>query len=223
MQKSIVLLSAPEGMDNDDFLSMYLNKHARKLLDDSSVLRYVANVIEEPSETLLQAGWGWGGKGDSGIRAVDEVWTKDGNVLECYGKTANIIGAFKANEVVLRPCFPELPLGEKSYWLKRIGLLKCLDGQRPEDFFEHWQFIHGPIALKEHIGAGCYIQHHFTETLKAAPVAWNGSVSLSYWDINAFRYGHFSRPESMAVIKEDGAKFLGVFLAMLASEYVMRR
>jgi len=104
-----------------------------------------------------------------------------------------------------------------------MGLLKCLEGQRPQDFFNYWEHIHGELALKVHIGAGVYTQNHFIETIKPAPTDWNGSMSLNYWNIDAFQYGHFSQPDSAQLIKKDGSNFLGVFLAMLANEYPMKK
>lgn len=223
MQKYFVLLGDPESLDVEEFKQVYLNDHKQQLLKNSEIKGYVANVIEEPSEDLINAGWGWGGKDTSGIKAIDEVWSEEDGILELYADSDSIIGAYKVNEIICRPCYPKWPLGDRSPWIKRMGLLKCFEEQRPEDFFQYWEHIHMPKALLHHTGAGSYVQHHFIETIKAAPSVWNGSMSLCYWNIDAFQYGHFSRPDSLDVVKDDGTHFMEKFLALLASEYVMKR
>jgi hypothetical protein len=222
MQKTFVILGSLESQDHEQFKEIYLNDHKQQILKNSKVKRYVANVIEEPSDELINAGWGWGERDTAGIKAIDEIWCEEDYRSDLYADNDIVIGAYTVNEIVCRPCYPKWPVGERSHWIKRMGLLKCLEEQRPEDFFQYWHHIHGPKALKHHIGAGCYVQNHFSETLKAAPVAWNGAVSLCYWNADAFQYGHFSGPDSMAVIKEDASHFIGKFVALLAGEYVQR-
>jgi len=217
----MVLLGATKGQSSEEFKSAYLASHAKNIVANNNAKEYVANIISEPTQEMIDAGWGWGGADDSGILAIDEIWTDDIDVLSLY-KDMNIIGAYECNQVTLRPCYPKWPLGEKSHWVKRMGLLKCFDEQRPEDFFAYWEHIHGPKALFHHIGAGIYIQNHFVKLIKPAPTEWNGSMSLCYWNVDAFQYGHFSRPDSIDVIKEDGSHFLDIFKALYAEEYIMK-
>lgn len=223
MIKTMILLGAHTGQSSEDFESSYLDSHVKSVAANANVKEYTANVIKEPTQEMIDTGWGWGGVDDSGILAIDEVWT-DGtiDVLSLY-REMNVIGAYESKQIILRPCYPKWPIGEKSRWIKRMGLLKCFDEQRPEDCFAYWEHIHGPKALLHHIGSGIYAQNHFIETIKPAPINWNGSVSLCYWNIDAFQYGHFSRPDSMDVIKEDGSHFMDVFQALYAEEYVMKK
>ena len=218
--KAMVLLGAKPGQSDESFRADYIKGHAATLAAKPAVDKLTANLLCEPTEEMIAAGWGWGGKDDTGVLAIDEVWT-DGDVLELYAD-ANVIGAYECNELSLRDCVAKWPLGTKSHWVKRMGLLKCFDEQRPEDFFQYWAHIHSPKALKHHIGAGKYFQNHFINTIKAAPAVWNGSMSLCYWNVDAFQFGHFSQPDSRAVIAEDGTHFMDRFLALYAEEYIMK-
>lgn len=220
--KTMILIGAITGQSSEDFKSAYLDSHSKILAANNYVKEYVSNGITEPTQEMMDAGWGWGGADDSGILVIDEVWTDGIDVLSLY-RDVNVIGAYECKQVILRPCYPKWPIGEKSHWIKRMGLLKCFDEQRPEDFFAYWEHIHGPKALLHHIGAGIYIQNHFVKTIKSAPIEWNGSVSLCYWNVDAFKYGHFSRPNSMDVIKEDGSHFMDVFKSLYAEEYVIKK
>ena len=47
-------------------------------------------------------------------------------------------------------------------------------------------------------------------------------MSLCYWNVDAFQFGHFSKPDSRAVIAEDGSHFMDRFLALYAEEYIMK-
>ena len=195
---------------------------AAGMAQDPRILHLTTNMISAPTAEMIDAGWGWGGKDDSGIKAIDEVRTGDEtDVLSLY-KEADVIGAYEVNEILLRDCIARWPLGTASHWIKRMGLLKCFDDQRVEDFHNYWQYIHAPKALQHHIGAGRYCQNHFVKTLKAAPDVWNGSMSLCYWNADAFRFGHVSKPDSREVIAEDGSHFMDRFLALYAVEYVMK-
>lgn len=219
----MVLLGGNTGQGSGNFQSSYLNSHAKNVAGNAIVKEYIANVITKPTQELINAGWGWGGDDNTGILAIDEVWT-DGMIdVPSLYKDMNVIGAYESKQIILRPCSPNWPIGEKSRWIKRMGLLKYFDEQRPEDFFAYWEHIHGPKALLHHIGAVIYAQNHFIETIKPAPIKWNGSVSLCYWNLDAFQYGHFSRPDSMEVIKEDGSHFMDVFQALYAEEYVIKK
>ena len=220
--KAMILLGALPGQTTDSFREAYIAKHAENLVKKEECIHLTANLISEPTEEMIEAGWGWGGKDDTGILAIDEIWTDAENVLDLYAD-CNVIGAYECHEVYLRNCVASWPLGSRSNWVKRMGLLKCFDDQRPEDFFQYWEHIHGETkALKHHIGAGKYSQNHFLRILKAAPDVWNGSMSLNYWNVDAFRFGHFSQPDSRAVIAEDGTHFMDRFLALYAEEYIMK-
>ena len=221
--KYMQLLGLDAGQSKEAFATWYLGEHANALAAADGVTRFVANLVCEPTAEMIDAGWGWGGNDDSGIVAIDEVWVDDDQDILSFYATAHVIGSYRCNEIVIKSCGAQWPLGEKSHWVKRMGLLKCFDDQRPEDFHQYWQHIHAPKALKHHIGAGIYVQNHFVETIKAAPTEWNGSMSLDYWNVDAFRFGHFSQPDSAEVIKEDGSHFMDQFKALYAEEYVMKR
>lgn len=225
MDKKIVFLGTAKGRDREDFHEYYLNNVAQRIAAVDEVQQYYANKIVVPSEELVEAGWGWGGYDDSGIFAMDEIWAEPGfDVLSLYegDEEVEILGAYDTDELIVRPTLASGKIGDKSSWIKRIGLCKCHDDMRPIDFFHYWEYVHAPLALHTHIGAGFYGQQHFIETLVPNKVAWNGMCILDYWSVDAFRFAHFSRPGAQQEIMEDCKAFLDKFYSMCGEEYMMK-
>ena len=230
MNKKIVFLGAPDGALDDAarerFHMLYLNEHTPKIVERPEVLQYYANKIVVPSQELVDAGWGWGGYDESGIFAMDELWCEDGfDFMTLYedDEQVKVLGAYDTDEVVVRPTLAQWEVGAKSPWIKRIGLCKCREDENPRDFHDYWEFVHAPLALHTHIGAGFYGQQHFINTLVPNAVAWNGLCILDYWSIDAFRFAHFSRPSAQKEIQDDCKHFLDKFFSMCGEEYVMKR
>lgn len=221
--KSIVLLGQEPGLSDEEFQQHHLREFAPRVAAEPEVLQYFANLVKEPTEEMLAAGWGWGGADDTGVVAIDEIWSDQPVDIPAIYGGRNVIGSYVVDEVILRTAPFDWPVGEKSPWVKRIGLLKCFQDQRVEDFHAYWRKNHAEIALTHHIGAGMYKQNHIVDTIQEAPVDWNGIVMLSYWNVEAFRLGHFSRPDSLEVVKKDGAHFMEVFRAFYAEEYILKR
>ena len=128
--KTMLLLGLKPGQTAEEFKADYIEKHAKLLAANPAVEHLTANILCEPTQEMIDAGWGWGGKDDSGVLAIDEIWTETDDVLSLYDDV-NVIGAYETNQVILRDCVAQWPLGTKSHWVKRMGLLKCFDEQRP--------------------------------------------------------------------------------------------
>lgn len=220
--KTIVLLGLGSSQSVADFQQDHLGVFAKTVECRKNVKQYVINLVKEPTQTLMDAGWGWGGEDDSGVVAFDELWSDDHLDISAMYEGENVIGAYEVDEVILKASSYDWPAHTKSPWIKRIGLLKCFSDQRPEDFHAYWKKNHGEIALTHHIGTSAYKQNHIIEALKEAPVEWNGIVMLSYWNEDAFKYGHFPREDSLEIVKEDGSHFMEVFRAFYAEEYVIK-
>lgn len=226
MNKQVVLLGTAKGKSAEEFQKYYIGEFAKSVAANSKVKQYYANKIVEPSKELAEAGWGWGGNDDSGIYAMDELWVEEGfDVLSLYTNNdeVKVIYAYDTEEVIIKPTLGNWGIGNKSPWVKRIGLIKCQDGQRPIDFFQYWMKTHSHLAMRTHIGAGFYSQMHFQKPLVDDNKGWNGMMILDYWSVDAFHFGHFSRPTASAEIKEDCSCFLNVFNTLCGEEYVMKR
>lgn len=226
LPKQMVFLGRPDGMSIEEFQNWYLSDHAKKIAAREDIDQYYANKIVEPTKEMLDAGWGFYPNEDhTEILAVDEIWAPEGyDVLALYeGENVKIMCAYDGIEVSYKPCLAKWEVGEKSHFLKRMSLLKCLDGQRQIDFFNYWEKGHAPPALRTHTGAAMYNQELYFKTLVPGETAWDGMCILDYWNVDSFQFGHFSRPTAQAEITEDCQKFLDAIRPLTAEEYVMKR
>ena len=227
MAKAMVFLGYKEGQDPEAFEKEYLGGRADEICAAAQVSRYVANILRDPTPEMIDAGWGWGAQEDTGIKAIDEVWADDGfDVLSLY-EGQNVILAYEVNQNNVFQCLePQAARGQKSPWIKRLGLLRRKSDMTTEQFREYWANVHGPKATRIHRGASQYEQNRFDKALveKEGLGPWDGSMSLYYFCIDAFRYAHFSYPGAQKDIAEDRANFQDKFLALpYGEEYVMKR
>lgn len=219
MSKVFVFLGCKQGETTDEFVARYMSDHKEKILS-AGVTRYLANVVEEPSEELLNAGWGVFALDGNEIVAFDEVVTDDVDRLMAQYEGEKLIHVYRTDEFVIRPCVVDTPKGEQTIWLKRVTLIRRKEGITREECHKHWQGVHGPLGLIHLTGAGLYVQNNIVETLVGEDY-WDGVTELQYWNVNAFKYGHFSRgQESKDVMLDDCKKFLGPGLTLLVREYV---
>ncbi len=223
----MVFLGYGDGQAAGDFEKEYLGGLADAICAAPQVTRYVANILRDPTPEMADAGWGWGAQEDTGIKAIDEIWAEDGfDVMSLY-EGRSVIAAYEVDQNNVFQCLePQVERGQKSPWIKRLGLLRRKSGMATEQFRDYWANVHGPKATRIHRGASQYEQNRFDKTLfeKEGLGSWDGSMSLYYFCIDAFRYAHFSYPGAQKDIAEDCANFQDKFLALpYGEEYVMKR
>lgn len=225
--KTMVFIGLKDGQTQEEWEQWYLGEHADRLEAVDGVTRLTLNILRDPTPEMVDAGWGWGAADDTGIAGIDEVWSEGVDDILSYYDDADVILAYEVDQNNVFSCLePVMPRGEKSPWIKRLGLLRRAEGMRKQDFVGYWKEIHGPKAKEIHRGASQYEQNRFVNVLYEKPGVgpWDGSMSLYYFGIDPFRYAHFSFPGAQQVIAEDCANFQEKFLALpYGEEYVIKR
>lgn len=222
MEKVFAFLNKKDNETLDQFHARYLGSHKDKVLA-FGVEKYSANVCTQPSDELVKAGWGVYPSDQNVFEAFDEVWTNDVDGLIKLYDDESLICIYRVEENVVRSCVVDTPEGEPNFWLKRITLIRRREGMSQQDFFKYWQTVHGPLAAKHLIGAGIYVQNNVVEVPVGREVEWDGVTEILYWDVNAFKYGHFSQPDSRQVLGADCKEFIGPGMTLLFKEYIMKR
>lgn len=222
-RKIMVLLGKPQDMPDQDFEKLYLEKHAKNIACLPNVRRYIANCVKQPDQKLMDAGWGWTAMDPLGVGAVDEVWADPQFYNSSIYADFMVIGAYEVMEYVIRPCYTNWPLGAKSRFIKRIGMQTPIPGKPIEEAMGYWLTRHVPKALEHHTGLSKYTQEHILQVLDPNSAGISALVGLHYWNLDAFQFGHFSRPDSAKIIQEDCANFRVDSYAVLVDEYEMKR
>lgn len=221
MEKVFVFLGCKENETPEVFRARYFTTHKERILN-AGVVKYLANTCEVPNEELVNAGWGVYSADNNVFEAFDEVWTEDVDQLLAQYGDENVICVYRTEEHIVRTCNVDTPAGEPNFWIKRVTLIRRKEGMTKEDFFKYWQGVHGPIAAEHIIGAGIYVQNNVIEVPVGREVEWDGVTEIQYWDVNAFKYGHFSRDDSRVVLKQDCDEFIGPGMTLLFREYVQK-
>lgn len=221
MEKIFVFLGTRDTETREQFIARYLSTHKEKIVS-SKAEKYLANVCEQPDEALVKAGWGVFNIDDCKIEAFDEIWIENADELTALYADENIIYMYKTQENVVRYCETDFPHGEADFWLKRVTLIKRVPTMAQQDFFNYWQTVHGPMAAEHIIGAGIYVQNNVIEVPVGKEGDWDGVTEILYWNLEAFKYGHFSHSDSRTILKKDCDIFIGGGLTLLVREYVQK-
>lgn len=67
------------------------------------------------------------------------------------------------------------------------------------------------------------VEENVVEVPVGRKVEWDGVTEILYWDVNAFKYGHFSQPDSRQVLGTDCKEFIGPGMTLLFKEHIMKR
>lgn len=221
MEKVFVFLGKKADDTYESFRARYLGEHKEMVLA-AGVSKYLASTCESPSEALLEAGWGVFSADDNKFEAYDTVWTDDVDKLLAQYSDENVLCAYRAEENVVINCSVDTPEGESNFWIKRVVPIHRKDGMTMDEFVAYWKNVHGPKA-KEHLtGLGLYCQNYIRDVLVGKDDEWNGITELYYWCENAFKYGHFSQPDSRKILGEDNANFVSRGMTLLFKEYVQK-
>lgn len=127
MEKVFIFLNKKDNETAEQFKASYLGAHKDKVLA-FGVHKYLANVLEQPSDELVKAGWGVYSADNNVFEAFDEVWTDDVDGLIKLYDDENLICVYRVDDTVVRSCVVDTPEGEPTFWLKRITLISRREG-----------------------------------------------------------------------------------------------
>lgn len=200
------------GMALDDFRRYWRQEHPKAVLQLPGLRKYVQNHVVD----LHYRGVADGGS-EPIADGVAETWWDDREALSAHRGTPELDALmvdeghfidpdhrdqFLSTEVVINP------LGIPVNGIKQIVLVKRKDGMAVADALDHWQRVHGPLALRAP-GIGRYVQshalpHQYTEG-RPEPT-FDGATAVWFDDADSARRAGAS-PE-MAEVVADQPLFL---------------
>lgn len=218
--KILVLLGdAPHGKT---FADWYLNEHAPAVSNLHSVTEYLANPVLSESDSIAAAYAGGTGTDPWGVKGVDEIKGATWEELLPIYKDANVIAAYFSTEYTIRKLLTDRPLQQKTPEIKRIGLLIKPHNKTHDEAMQYWIAEHPVKTIIHHYGMASYNQNHLDAKLVPQSPDIDGINCLLYWNLDALKFGHFSRPDSKEVIMEDCTHFRSDTYCLITDEYIMK-
>lgn len=214
--KLIILL----GQKNLDGIPLR-NAHSKQLAKSGLATDYRVYIRADAAAT------GFTGSSNSpdpyGVFAVDLVkgaqWT---DIASLYDNL-DVIGAYESTEHVIRPLDTNRPVGYPSPEPRRFAMLSKPEGKSHAEAMAYWLSQHPRFCLTHHTGMASYTQNHIDRSLLPGSPPLDGFADISYWNDDAFRFGHFSRPDSMELMLNDCRHFRSTSCVVPVTEWIIVR
>jgi len=130
--------------------------------------------------------------------------------------------SYLLREVVQKARARSWPLGERSPGVKGIYPVTRRTGLTPAAFERHWREVHGPLALRHHVGMCAYVQNVVVRPLTPAAPPCDGISVLYFPSASEMRERFIDSPRGARRIADDVSRFVGSSLRLDSSEYVVR-
>jgi len=216
--KLIILIAGFE--DDRDFRSWYLEEHAPRLAALPPVTHYKANRTVDNSLPGLTSATN--GDDPYGVQAIDEVYGAEwSDIAECY-RALKLLGVYRVTEYALRELLTDRPLGMRTPEIKRFGLLTKPADKTHDEAMKHWIEEHPQLCYRYLSGMATYFQNHIDKRLTKDSLPLDGFPVLSYWNLDALKYGHFCSEEIKKLLVADCMKFRSTSFVVTVDEYIFK-
>jgi len=125
--------------------------------------------------------------------------------------------AYAATEVVQKSV-AERPLGTRAAGMKMFCPLRRRADLTHEQFVDHWQTVHVPLALEHHPHMSRYVTNLVDQRLSPDAPDWDGFAEITLDPTLPL----FASPAGERIIREDIGRFIGHTFAYIVAEYVQR-
>jgi uncharacterized protein (TIGR02118 family) len=158
------------------------------------------------------------------LDALVELWVDDPAGAFATWRADPALGAgagYVVDEAVQRDYPRTWSEGESSPGIKAVYLIRPTPGISVEEFVRHWRDVHGPLALRHHIGAWKYVQNAVEERFGDADPTIVGLAELHFPTVDDLVERMYDSEEGVQAIAADVAQFVGGADGYLATEYVL--
>lgn len=143
--------------------------------------------------------------------AMVKLWdpaSADAIVKFSLPEGARLVGAYRSDEVVQKDYERTWPAGTASPGVKLV----CLVRRKPEishqQYLDHWQNNHGPLAVRIQPGFWHYVQNHVSDWLTDDTPDFDGIGELHFETVDDVFTGMFADEEAQRLIYEDIERFM---------------
>lgn len=222
MKKLVTVLHADDGAVDEFVPALWAH------VEHTRTLRHVRRVINIVDLTPADCGWN-DVTGYPAFHALDEIWFGSmgdlADFVAGYGLPEHTATAwhYGVDEVVRKDTraerLPDLGARARAPGVKEVFLLTRPAGKTREQFAEHWRDVHGPLALRQHVGLWKYVQNIVTTWFTPEAPEFDGIAELHYPSLDDADTRRHASPEGHAEIAADRPKFVGDSIWLFAGEY----
>jgi uncharacterized protein (TIGR02118 family) len=221
VQKIVSLLCRPPALDSEEFRRLCLESLAKLVLP-----RVIASFADvDPSEAGLAPETTLAPEYD----AVLETWhPSPGSPAQLeplqaqLGPIASRCFSYQVSEIVQKAGTRTWPLGQRSPGIKGIYPVTRRAGMTSDAFTRHWREVHGPLALRHHVGLSKYVQNVVERPITPGAPACDGISELHFPTARDMRERFIDSPQGGRHIADDVSRFVGTSLRLDTSEYILR-
>jgi EthD domain len=238
MVKYFTLITPGANQDAGEFRRWFLREHAQQVLRHCAALRRCIVNLREPAppiENMPQLAQGGGPR--RRYQVVTEMWfdstadfidrdrlydsaaagrTIEDSLMSRVGEAFT----YRVTEHIEKDAHPTL-LGERSPGVKMITLFGWKQGLTGDEGRLGWE-VHGPLALRTHVGFSRYVRNVAEESLTANAPDYRGIAELQFLTMDDAVHRFFPSPAAARIIEFDTARWMVAYEGAFFAEYVLR-
>jgi EthD domain len=237
MVKYFTLMTPGANQETGEFRRWFLREHAPQvLLHCAGLRRCIVNLRDPapPIDNMPQLAQGGGPR--RRYQVVTEMWFDSpadftdrdrlydspvGRAIE--DSLRSRVGeafTYRVTEYIEKHAHPTL-LGERSPGVKMITLCGWKPGLSDREGRLGWE-VHGPLALRTHVGFSRYVRNVVEESLTAKAPDYRGIAELQFLTIDDAVQRFFPTPAAARIIEFDTARWMVAYEGAFFAEYVLR-
>jgi uncharacterized protein (TIGR02118 family) len=223
--KIVTVVARAASLPAEQFHALYRAELESFAARWRSVLqRCIVNLVDVPAE---EAGLDPASTPAAPYDVVLETWwdslENHRQLEELHAGAARSIGAAHSYHVreTVQKAGPEASVG-RSPGIKGIYAVRRRPDLTHEAFARHWREVHGPLALRHHVGMSKYVQDLVLRPFTPAAPEFDGFSELHFPTARDLRERFVDSPEGGRRIADDVARFVGSAVRLDATEYVVQ-
>ena len=221
MVKLIFLCRRRPDITHERYADLLLAGHVPiALRHHPTMRRYTVNIVERgpESEAALDS------IGELSFDSLDDFRLRLYDSPEGERIVARDVAGFMggadayATTEVVQKSVAERPIGTRATGMKMFCPLRRRADLTHEQFVDHWQSVHVPLALEHHPHMSRYVTNLVDQRLSPDAPDWDGFAEITLDPTLPL----FASPAGERIIREDIGRFIGHTFAYIVAEYVQR-
>jgi uncharacterized protein (TIGR02118 family) len=221
MVKLIFLCRRRPDITHERYAELLLNGHVPIALRHHPTLRrYTVNIVERGPDADAALDSVGALSFDSLADYRERLYDSDEGKAIVARDVAGFMGgadAYVTTEVVQKSVI-ERPLGSRAAGVKMVCPLRRRPDLTHEQFVQHWQTVHVPLALTHHPHMSRYVTNIIDQRLSPESPEWDGFAEITIDPSQPL----FGSPEGERIVRDDISRFIGHTFPYFVAEYVQK-